>query len=122
MVLGQSGGQHVGFERGRRNRRARQHAEDVDDTVDTATVRSDAMPGGKESGELAMVPPWPLRIIQLTAAFLYANAFLWKISGEQWMSERRRAHMTGLFVEGRKSPVWIVVCEHPERGRRLDVA
>ena len=41
---------------------------------------------GKENGEAKMVSPWPLRMIALQVCFLYADAFLWKIRGDQWMS------------------------------------
>ena len=54
-VLGQARRQHVGLEHRRRDRRARQHAEHVDDAVDAAPVRADAVPRRQEAGERAAV-------------------------------------------------------------------
>lgn len=41
---------------------------------------------GKEPAGPAMVSPWPMRIVQLQVAMLYADAFLWKIRGEPWLN------------------------------------
>jgi len=40
---------------------------------------------GRETAGTQLVPPWPMRMIQLQICMLYFCAFLWKIRGEVWL-------------------------------------
>jgi predicted DCC family thiol-disulfide oxidoreductase YuxK len=41
---------------------------------------------GKEPAAVALVRPWPMRMIQLQVCMLYFDAFLWNIRGDTWVN------------------------------------
>jgi predicted DCC family thiol-disulfide oxidoreductase YuxK len=55
---------------------------------------------GKDTSAVAMVTPWPMRMIQMQVAMLYLCAFLWKIRGEPWLNG------TAIYYSSRLVEFW----------------
>lgn len=55
---------------------------------------------GRETQEIPMVSPWPVRMIQIQCALLYANAVLWKIRGVMWLDG------TAIYYTSRLAEFW----------------
>lgn len=55
---------------------------------------------GRESQEIPMISQWPVRMIQIQCALLYANAVLWKIRGQVWLDG------TAIYYTSRLAEFW----------------